>query len=157
MEYIPVGLRFDPTDEELVFDYLLRKVRGEVLPPGYVNYCDDLYSHKNPWELFDKDLECPVYVFTHLKKRKDTHSNIIRSAGSGTWKGQNTKSFRDPGRNLIWFKKDFLFEVNKKNIKDGYDFSSKKNGHWLMTEYSLEDEGVNTCVLCTIYNKLART
>jgi hypothetical protein len=30
--FLPVGFRFRPSDEELVRDYLLKKVKGEELP-----------------------------------------------------------------------------------------------------------------------------
>ena len=45
----PPGYRFRPLDEELVIDYLRRKVRNEPLPPNNMVVVD-IYSH-NPEDL----------------------------------------------------------------------------------------------------------
>jgi hypothetical protein len=48
--FLPVGFRFRPSDEELVRDYLLKKVKGEELPWDGIGECD-LYGGKPPWQI----------------------------------------------------------------------------------------------------------
>ncbi|XP_059451218.1 NAC domain-containing protein 41-like [Corylus avellana] len=67
---LPLGFCFRPTDEELIFEYLLRKVRGEGLPwDGIPEF--DIYGDKAPSQIFG-DLggreEEKYYLFTRIKK-----------------------------------------------------------------------------------------
>ncbi|KAL4184238.1 hypothetical protein AMTRI_Chr10g60 [Amborella trichopoda] len=48
---LPIGIRFSPTDEELITHYLARKHSGQPLPTNLILE-DDLYS-LDPWELPD--------------------------------------------------------------------------------------------------------
>ncbi|KAI3820647.1 hypothetical protein L1987_08195 [Smallanthus sonchifolius] len=51
---LPPGFRFKPTDQEIVFQYLIRKVFSCPLPasidPEIANICE-----LNPWDLPGKD------------------------------------------------------------------------------------------------------
>jgi No apical meristem (NAM) protein len=46
---LPPGFRFHPTDDELVVDYLCRKINGQRLPVSIIAEVD-LYKF-NPWDL----------------------------------------------------------------------------------------------------------
>ncbi|KAF2318493.1 hypothetical protein GH714_008346 [Hevea brasiliensis] len=110
------------------------------LPPRVVEECN-IYGDKNPWDLFDQNRT--EYIFTKLKKK--SKAKIDRRAGSGTWKSRSTKPCPNH-KNPLWFKKDFVFEVN--------DASRNKDGHWLMMELSLNYGGeVDNYVLCRICYK----
>jgi hypothetical protein len=86
---VPVGFRFAPDDEELLVDFLQKKVRGEPLPHDWVvEY--DIYGDKEPWMIFDKTLKQIFFVFTKLKKK--SKSRMDRVVGSGTWKIERTKA-----------------------------------------------------------------
>nr|AGL39738.1 NAC transcription factor 082 [Jatropha curcas] len=148
---LPCGYRFVPTDEELVNFYLRRKVEKQPLPRGVVR-TRDIYS-KNPWEIFDKSCNGFFYVFTTLRKKQNSRTRFDRTAGSGTWKNRFSKSFPGDDGKSFWFKKDYVFELNKNQSSAD---SSIDNGHWIMQEFSLEDEGSNSYVLCKISNKNAR-
>ncbi|XP_057993094.1 NAC transcription factor 29-like [Hevea brasiliensis] len=97
---VPVGFRFHPSEEELVFYYLRSQIEGEPLLPGVVQELD-LYGDKNPWDLFDKNKT--EHVFTKLKKKSRAKLT-----------GRSAKPCPN-GKNPLWFKKDFIFEVNKRS------------------------------------------
>lgn len=71
------------------------------------------------------------YVFTKLKKR--SKDRVDRTAGSGVWNGRTTHRYKDPRGS--WLKKDFIFQLKKKQGSD----SSKNYGRWIMMELSFED------------------
>jgi hypothetical protein len=89
MEQMPVGFHFFPTEEELVFYYLQRKVNGEPLPPCVVVDCE-IYGEKEPWNIFDHNSKESFYVFTKLKK-KGKAGRVERAVGCGTWKGERSE------------------------------------------------------------------
>ncbi|XP_062169170.1 NAC transcription factor 32-like [Alnus glutinosa] len=142
LQETPVGFRFHPTDEELVFYYLERRVNGEPLPPNVVTDCE-MYGDKEPWKIFDKDSNERFYVFTKLKRR--SRGRIERAVGCGTWKGQNKKKIMD-GDKHVGYKKMLVFEAKEQE--------GTANGHWIMHEFSLLEEKFNDFVLCDIRNTL---
>jgi hypothetical protein len=44
---IPLGFRFMPYNDELIIDYLLKKVKGEALPWEGIVECD-IYGERSP-------------------------------------------------------------------------------------------------------------
>ncbi|CAK7338418.1 unnamed protein product [Dovyalis caffra] len=96
---IPIGLRFQPSDRDLVIHYLYKNVEGFPLPSdSTVPFCD-LYGHQEPWEIWDAfggiDNE-NLFFFTNLKKMSPIISRTNRQVGSsgGTWQdeGRNKRS-----------------------------------------------------------------
>ncbi|XP_024040987.1 NAC domain-containing protein 102 [Citrus clementina] len=93
--FLPVGFRFNPTDEEIVKHYL--KGGAATLPClKDIEYCD-VYGDKSPWEIFQLEKNNPdnhdndygeniFYVYTKLKKASP--NRISRVAGCGTWQFQ---------------------------------------------------------------------
>jgi hypothetical protein len=53
-ESLRIGYRFLPTDEELVYHYLIKKVLGQPLPSNRI-HVDDLYKY-HPQDLTSKYL-----------------------------------------------------------------------------------------------------
>ncbi|KAI9156777.1 hypothetical protein LWI28_012061 [Acer negundo] len=151
----PLGFRFRPSDEELVKDYLLKKVRGQQLPCNGIQFCD-LYGDKSPWEIFlhgtDHELlekDHRFYVFTTLKKAG--LQRVSRVAGCGTWHGdkKTVKIYADKKnkKGLIGYKKNFTFKLK----------TGSKKSQWIMHEFSLAGESLmgihhNSCdfVLCRL-------
>ncbi|KAK5827020.1 NAC domain-containing protein 41-like [Gossypium arboreum] len=150
MTGIPPGYRFEPTDIELLQDYLWKKVNGDPLPYNIISECE-IYGNqdKEPWNVFIETSTETFYVFTKLKK-KGKGKNIDRVAGCGTWKGQKT----DPimyEKMKIGNRKLFVYEVKGSN--EGV------KGHWIMHEFSLvdeEDKQIGDYVVCSIRNKNAK-
>ncbi|KAH6773357.1 hypothetical protein C2S51_011761, partial [Perilla frutescens var. frutescens] len=147
---IPMSFRFDPTDEELIREYLVPKVMGFPLPwNGIVE--KELYGdNASPWNVFndiDSDnsfsLYCntkresgktkkTVYVFTKVTKAApNSKKRIARRAGCGTWNGQTgSKDIIDSTTgDIIGGTKMFSFQYSKEDVGDF--------GHWIMHEYSL--------------------
>ena len=78
MMMMPVGFRFQPTDEELVGFYLLKKVREEDL--GWDGIGEfDVYGEKAPVQFCDDQEK--LYVFIRLKKTKQKSSGTNRCSG----------------------------------------------------------------------------
>lgn len=127
----PVGFRFVPEDEELLVEFLLKKVKGEPLPHNLVGEYD-IYGNEEPWRIFDKSSKQHFFVFTKLKKK--SKSRMERAVGCGTWKIERTEAIRDGTNKVIGFKKSFVFEYKNKDKAKGVD-----KGHWIMHEFSLQD------------------
>ncbi|KAH1038173.1 hypothetical protein J1N35_039916 [Gossypium stocksii] len=73
--------RFEPTNLELLQNFLLKKVNGESLPYNIISECE-IYGNqgKEPWTIFIENSTETFYVFTKLKK-KSKGKNIDRVAG----------------------------------------------------------------------------
>ncbi|XP_048135687.1 NAC domain-containing protein 2-like [Rhodamnia argentea] len=144
------GLRFLPTDDELFFDYLMRRLNRESLPdPDIVRDCD-VYGGGDPWKIFGKDRDEKFYVFTMLKKKNK--SRVDRTAGSGTWKGEQSYKIKGSHGEVVGYKKLFTF---RSKTSSSAEADKADNGHWIMYEYSKHPYNDTECVLCVISNKFA--
>lgn len=146
MSKMQVGFKFLPTDDEIINVFLRPVKTGQDL---VLQLCDNLYSDKNPWEIFDKNSTHPSFVFARLKKSKDNNSRFVRTAGSGTWGEGQSVDITDSEGDMCC-RRSFVFEDNENKID-----SEKINGRWLMYEYSFKAAGLKDLVLCKIYNKNA--
>ncbi|PWA85283.1 NAC transcription factor 29 [Artemisia annua] len=81
---LPPGFRFHPTDEEIVVQYLRRKVHSSPLPVSIIPEVDVCKS--DPWDL-PGDMEHERFFFStkEVKYRNGNRSN--RATLSGFWKG----------------------------------------------------------------------
>ena len=141
---IPYGYRFRPTPEEILCYYLKPAINGEPLSSGILIEGDVYGENREPWKIFDKHAKESFWVFTKLKKKSKLR--IDRTAGRGCWLGQNTKKIKNASGQLLGFDKYFTFTCKKDDI------SSQGNGHWVMHEFSLRDEGLSDFVVCEIKN-----
>ena len=93
---LPLGCKFQPSDELLVQFYLFNKISGTPAP-----FVDDLvrtenlYGSKEPWQIWRqfggldlKDGE-DLYFFTRLKKKSVNGSKIGCRVGTSTWQGED--------------------------------------------------------------------
>ncbi|KAL2509197.1 NAC domain-containing protein [Forsythia ovata] len=165
---MPLGYRFEPTDEELIHCYLEKKVKGLPLPWNVSIVERDLYGENaNPWNVlsdndpwdnysitWDRDrmkstVKKKLYVFTNLSKISKKRTE--RRAGCGTWNGQTSgKSIKNSNGEIIGSGKMLSFEV-----KVDSDEIKKIYAHWLMHEYSLagvslEEHTSKDYVICKI-------
>nr|UBT01632.1 NAC transcription factor 28 [Litchi chinensis] len=153
---LPVGVRFNPTDQQLIVDYLLNKVQGKPLPSSTAIIDCDIYGEGHAWrQLFEESEENSLYFFTRLKKKTEKGKRIDRVTDCGTWKGQqrDKEIFSDGGRKVhIGSKRSFSF-IPKKGVQE-------TRGKWVMHEYRLEgcllDRKNNFYVLCRINRKSKR-
>ncbi|PIA42309.1 hypothetical protein AQUCO_02000034v1 [Aquilegia coerulea] len=149
LNYLPVGYRFSPTDEELVNYYLKLKIQGqnskvEAIPE--VDVCK-----WEPWDLPSLSViknEDPEWFFfcpRDQKYPKGRRSN--RRTDKGFWKAtgkDRTIKARTSGMKKIGMKKTLVFHLG--NAPGG-----QRTG-WIMHEYRMESEE-GPFVLCRLFNK----
>ncbi|KEH38789.1 putative transcription factor NAM family [Medicago truncatula] len=149
---LPPGFRFYPTDEELLVQYLCRKVAGHHFSLQIIAEID-LYKF-DPWILPSKAIfgEKEWYFFSPRDRKYPNGTRPNRVAGSGYWKATGTdKIITNEGRK-VGIKKALVFYVGKAPK------GTKTN--WIMHEYRLLDSSRNNggtklddWVLCRIYKK----
>ncbi|XP_065619915.1 NAC transcription factor 29 [Quercus suber] len=158
---LPVGFRFNPTDDELVTHFLRNRNLGKPTPFNAVKECD-LYGKKEPWEIWDmfsavdgSRVVRQLYFFTKLK----TYNNGRRidrrvGSGSGTWKKEH--QLKTPG--LVGVEKSrFSYENNddksSKSSSSSSSSSSGRNGKWNLIEYkdlNPPNQDSNEYVVCRL-------
>ncbi|KAH6821095.1 hypothetical protein C2S53_020334 [Perilla frutescens var. hirtella] len=124
---LPPGFRFQPTDEEIVFQYLSRKTFSHPLPALVIPEID-IFSF-DPWQL-PGDSEQDMYFFSNYRCGDKSE----RVTPSGFWKAtasskQINSSKRMP---IVGIRKSLVF----------YRSSTKKNlravrTDWVMHEYCI--------------------
>ncbi|MFS7984481.1 putative transcription factor NAM family [Helianthus anomalus] len=149
---LPPGFRFYPTDEELLVQYLCRKVAGHDFSLQIIADID-LYKF-DPWQLPSKAMfgEKEWYFFSPRDRKYPNGSRPNRVAGSGYWKATGTDKVITTGGRRVGIKKALVFYVGK---------APKGNKtNWIMHEYRLSDPQRKTgssrldeWVLCRIYKK----
>ncbi|KAI9079704.1 hypothetical protein K1719_038325 [Acacia pycnantha] len=131
---LPPGFRFQPTDEELVFQYLKCKVLSYPLPTSVipeVNVCN-----YDPWDLPGNCEEQERYFFSYKEAKYRNGDRMNRMTKSGYWKATGS---------------DKKISSQTNNNNDNYRFSGVRktlvfhqgkapNGsrtNWVMHEYRL--------------------
>ncbi|KAG4968171.1 hypothetical protein AAZX31_12G138400 [Glycine max] len=151
---LPPGFRFYPTDEELLVQYLCRKVAGHHFSLPIIAEVD-LYKF-DPWVLPGKAAfgEKEWYFFSPRDRKYPNGSRPNRVAGSGYWKATGTDKIITTEGRKVGIKKALVFYVGKAPK------GSKTN--WIMHEYRLLDSSrkhnlgtakLDDWVLCRIYKK----
>ncbi|XP_027121825.2 NAC domain-containing protein 83-like [Coffea arabica] len=133
---LPPGFRFQPTDEEIVFQYLLRKTFSCPLPASIIpeiNVC----KH-DPWDL-PGDLEQDRYFFSNKEAKYPNGNRTNRATDTGYWKAtgvdkQIVSSRRKP---LLGLRKTLVFHKGKSPHGSRTD--------WIMHEYRLILTGKTAC------------
>lgn len=149
---LPPGFRFYPTDEELLVQYLCRKIAGQQFSLQIIGEID-LYKF-DPWVLPSKALfgEKEWYFFSPRDRKYPNGSRPNRVAGSGYWKATGTDKIITTEGRKIGIKKALVFYVGKapKGMKT----------NWIMHEYRLSESTrksgssrLDEWVLCRIYKK----
>ncbi|RZS08324.1 hypothetical protein BHM03_00039283 [Ensete ventricosum] len=131
---LPPGFRFHPTDEELVLQYLKRKVYSSPLPSSIIPDVD--HSNYNPWDLpacgwysnLISDTEVK-YFFGLREARNPNRSRRNQAAGSGFWKATGKEKPVTASRcnQVVGMKKVSVFHRGKPPTKT----------EWIMHEYRL--------------------
>ncbi|KAL3717470.1 hypothetical protein ACJRO7_008972 [Eucalyptus globulus] len=126
MEGCPTGYRFHPSENDLLFHYLSKKVEGDsdAIPPF------------KP-EIFDADSQESFCVFTRLKIIK---SRVKRTAGSGIWSNGNKRTIVDSRGDTVGYNKLFTFKSLTGREKT-------KNGRWTMHDHSMK--GQDTIIIAS--------
>ncbi|XP_047335016.1 NAC domain-containing protein JA2L-like [Impatiens glandulifera] len=149
---LPPGFRFYPTDEELLVQYLCRKVAGQQFSLQIIGEID-LYKY-DPWVLPSKATfgEKEWYFFSPRDRKYPNGSRPNRVAGTGYWKATGTDKVITTEGRRVGIKKALVFYVGKAPK------GTKTN--WIMHEYRLSEPSRKTgstkldeWVLCRIYKK----
>ncbi|EOA17097.1 hypothetical protein CARUB_v10005353mg [Capsella rubella] len=149
---LPPGFRFYPTDEELLVQYLCRKVAGYHFSLQVIGDID-LYKF-DPWDLPSKALfgEKEWYFFSPRDRKYPNGSRPNRVAGSGYWKATGTDKIITADGRRVGIKKALVFYAGKAPK------GTKTN--WIMHEYRLIEHSrshgsskLDDWVLCRIYKK----
>ncbi|ESW11092.1 hypothetical protein PHAVU_008G001000 [Phaseolus vulgaris] len=125
---LPPGFRFHPTDEELVVQYLKRKVFSFPLPASVIPEVDVCKS--DPWDL-PGDLEKERYFFSTKEPKYPNGNRSNRATNSGYWKatGLDKQIVTSKGNQVVGMKKTLVFYRGKPPHGSRTD--------WIMHEYRL--------------------
>lgn len=132
---LPPGFRFHPTDEELVVQYLKRKVHSSPLPASVIPVVDVCKS--DPWDLPSSgDLGKERYFFSTREAKYPNGNRSNRATLSGYWKatGKDKPIVAAPRTNrsfVVGMKKTLVFYRGKPPHGSRTD--------WIMHEYRLVD------------------
>ncbi|XP_010521426.1 PREDICTED: NAC domain-containing protein 83-like [Tarenaya hassleriana] len=147
---LPPGFRFHPTDEELVVQYLKRKVHSSPLPASIIPEVD--VCKADPWDL-PGGLEKERYFFSTREAKYPNGSRSNRATGSGYWKatGIDKRVVTSRGNQVVGMKKTLVFYRGKPPHGSRTD--------WIMHEYRLASPPPSSMgptknwVLCRIFLK----
>ncbi|KAL5543832.1 hypothetical protein UlMin_007616 [Ulmus minor] len=132
---LPPGFRFQPTEEELVFQYLRCKVFSCPLPASIIpeiNLCK-----YDPWDLPAGDSEEEKYFFSNKEAKYRNGTRTNRRTSSGYWKatGSDKKIVSSTKKDIFGMRKTFVFYNGKPTHGTRTD--------WIMHEYSLFNAETN--------------
>ncbi|GAA0163864.1 hypothetical protein LIER_19635 [Lithospermum erythrorhizon] len=148
------GFRFHPTDEELVFYYLRRKICGKSFR---VDAISEIYIYKvEPWDLPGKSKlktrDKEWYFFSMLDKKYGGSQRTNRATEKGYWKTTGKDRAVYHRSNLVGMKKTLVYHCGRA--------PRGERSNWVMHEYRLMDEwlakaGFNqdSFVLCRVFQK----
>ncbi|KAK9930190.1 hypothetical protein M0R45_027239 [Rubus argutus] len=155
MDCVPVGVRFHPTDEELIGHYLYMKNNPDSVTastgPSFVPPEFDLYGETEPWIIWEayggpllkhQDL----FFFTRLKKAANTRINRKIGSSSGTWsQGEPSKPIFDKKKN-----NDKGTPIGRKTkLRYENKLVPEQHGCWYMEEYTaLHGAAQHDYVIC---------
>ncbi|XP_010530936.1 PREDICTED: NAC domain-containing protein 83-like [Tarenaya hassleriana] len=147
---LPPGFRFHPTDEELVVQYLKRKVLSCPLPASIIPEFD--VCRADPWDL-PGDLEKERYFFSTREAKYPNGNRSNRATGSGYWKatGIDKRVVTTRGNQVVGMKKTLVFYRGKPPHGSRTD--------WIMHEYRLASpppssmDRAENWVLCRVFLK----
>ncbi|XP_074570307.1 NAC domain-containing protein 83-like [Curcuma longa] len=125
---LPPGFRFRPTDEELVDQYLKRKINSCPLPASIIPEIINLRNY-DPWDLPGGCKEVK-YFFSLRDVKHLSHGRSSRAARSGYWKSEGKeKQVMASSRcnQVVGMKKVLVFYRGKPQTRTD----------WIMHEYHL--------------------
>lgn len=125
---LPPGFRFHPTDEELVVQYLKRKVLSYTLPASIIPEVD--VGKSDPWDL-PGGSEPERYFFSTREVKYPNGNRSNRATGSGYWKatGLDKQIVSSRSHQIVGMKKTLVFYIGKPPRGCRTD--------WVMHEYRL--------------------
>ncbi|KAK6153913.1 hypothetical protein DH2020_013552 [Rehmannia glutinosa] len=130
---LPPGFRFQPTDEEIVFQYLARKTFSYPLPAQVIPELINIFSF-HPWELPAGNSDQDRYFFSN---KETNHGNGNYQSGKttccGYWKatGLTKRIICSKNMPIVGIRKSLVFYKRKKSNSRAF------RTDWIMHEYCL--------------------
>ncbi|XP_076909335.1 NAC domain-containing protein 83-like [Bidens hawaiensis] len=149
---LPPGFRFHPTDEELVVQYLKRKLQSCPLPASIIPEADVCKS--DPWDLPGHSHQEERFFFSTREIKYPNGNRSNRATQSGYWKatGLDKQIVASGTKQVVGMKKTLVFYKGKPPTGARTD--------WIMHEYRLvtpqsktPTQGLEKWVLCRIFLK----
>ncbi|XP_024925654.2 NAC domain-containing protein 76 [Ziziphus jujuba] len=153
---VPPGFRFHPTDEELLYYYLRKKVSYEAIDLDVIREVD--LNKLEPWDLKEK---CRIgsgpqnewYFFSHKDKKYPTGTRTNRATTAGFWKATGRdKAIHLSNSKRIGMRKTLVFYTGRAPHGQKTD--------WIMHEYRLDDDNHHAeihqedgWVVCRVFKK----
>ncbi|KAG2664351.1 hypothetical protein I3760_16G078400 [Carya illinoinensis] len=150
---VPPGFRFHPTDEELLYYYLRKKVSYEAIDLDVIREVD--LNKLEPWDLKEK---CRIgsgpqnewYFFSHKDKKYPTGTRTNRATTAGFWKATGRdKAIHLSNARSIGMRKTLVFYTGRAPHGQKTD--------WIMHEYRLDDDNSQVqedgWVVCRVFKK----
>ncbi|EXB62695.1 Protein SOMBRERO [Morus notabilis] len=152
---VPPGFRFHPTDEELLYYYLRKKVSYEAIDLDVIREVD--LNKLEPWDLKEK---CKIgsgpqndwYFFSHKDKKYPTGTRTNRATAAGFWKATGRdKAIHLSDSKRIGMRKTLVFYTGRAPNGQKTD--------WIMHEYRLDDHDSadqiqeDGWVVCRVFKK----
>ncbi|KAK8698346.1 hypothetical protein V6N13_114470 [Hibiscus sabdariffa] len=150
---VPPGFRFHPTDEELLYYYLRKKVSYEAIDLDVIREVD--LNKLEPWDLKEK---CRIgsgpqnewYFFSHKDKKYPTGTRTNRATTAGFWKATGRdKAIHLSNSKKIGMRKTLVFYTGRAPHGQKTD--------WIMHEYRLEEDDSDVqedgWVVCRVFKK----
>ncbi|KAI3934531.1 hypothetical protein MKW92_018824 [Papaver armeniacum] len=160
--FIAPGFKFLPSDDELVFIYLMRKIQDpEGFQPPFIPVMN-VYDYL-PQELLDDNEDKDSYFFTPRNKRYENGTRAARTVkgGPGYWRAgppkqeikgvdgrtaavKNSLRFfqgRSKTDGTDWQMKEFLMCSDEKEKAGCSSSSNMKLGDWVLTHIYLKKKG----------------
>ncbi|XP_051116448.1 NAC domain-containing protein 83-like [Andrographis paniculata] len=133
---LPLGFRFQPTDEEIVFQYLARKIFCHPLPALVIPEIN-VFSF-DPWEL-PGDLDQDKYFFNNQESNHRHGIRTGRATCSGYWKatGSAKRIVSSKGAPIVGIRNSLVFYKAKHPRPVRTD--------WIMHEYCIALSGNTDC------------
>ncbi|KAK4285596.1 hypothetical protein QN277_002275 [Acacia crassicarpa] len=151
---VPPGFRFHPTEEELLYYYLRKKVSFEAIDLDVIREVD--LNKLEPWDLKEK---CRIgsgpqnewYFFSHKDKKYPTGTRTNRATMAGFWKatGRDKAIFMSNSKR-IGMRKTLVFYTGRAPHGQKTD--------WIMHEYRLDQDDADQLqedgwVVCRVFKK----
>uniref|UniRef100_A0A5B7BXI4 Putative NAC transcription factor 25-like n=1 Tax=Davidia involucrata TaxID=16924 RepID=A0A5B7BXI4_DAVIN len=133
---LPPGFRFQPTDEEIVFEYLARKIFCCPLPASIIleiNVCK-----YDPWDL-PGESEQDRYFYSNKEAKYRNGIRTNRATDSGYWKatGLDKQIICSRRKHIMGMKKTLVFYKGRSTNGSRTD--------WVMHEYRLVNSVTADC------------
>ncbi|CAJ1974912.1 unnamed protein product [Sphenostylis stenocarpa] len=127
---LPPGFRFQPTDEELVFQYLKCKIFSSQLPASIIPEINNV-SKYDPWDLPGNCDDEERYFFSSKEVKYRRGNRMNRTSNSGYWKatGSDKKISSSINNGIVGLRKTLVFYEGKS--------PNGSRTEWVMHEYRL--------------------